>query len=710
MPLLDIEIIAHGPKKEQILSLSSHVKKYTESFVYTTKIPNINIPISYYESKPLDAWRNIHLVDKTYVLPANNIDLFADEYSWLEIPGTSFTSKYKSIDITYKQIVDKYGKMKPVFRKHSLPPDTIDAQLEVIENGNLIEAGEGLLIDLKDQAIYTNYTNYFNPDTGSYRLYFVTSSSSDGKTYSQLLDAGPVVPEASWKDVDLETGKITKTSYTTEGSSAGFTFHLHKADEQHCDENDDGSGESVNFFVKPNMTGAIKPRLPAGKQPEDPWHIRFTNGMFYQYSMGKLRRYWIPEWHRQPWAAEKPFIHCPYRNMLWVNRNTIAATRPSLAIDPANDRNFTLYVYDKHDVLLYVYTTDKRLENKRFSDTDVFYNTEMISSWDNSNGFIHFGIDMDPGNKYYAEYFYRATDYEFSSLTLNPLQNRDSLNNMWVFYLIPDTHPNDRALHVLGVDEDGYIVSCSQVEGRKHPNLQLVDDQDNYNPDTVIGMKYASMTNPKNFRKLFTAPFKNPNQYYILAEISVLDIGDKKDSFVIDLLRPGSSIDESHFKDAIKANPKILQSIHGYGKEGQTVPQNNVMLLEAPITLLEEFGGVLTKDKSEALLKQYLSADRLAVINWDWNKTILEGKSMRKGEVDLKMTWEGRNLIYNIYRRLNPLKEWEYLTKIVNPIEGDILYTDSHNLDSGYIYYYSVRLVENGVELPHCNMLGVMVA
>ena len=174
MVSLDIELIAHGPEKEQVLPLVAHVKKYTENFTYATKLPNINTPISYYESKPLDSWRNIHLVDKTYVLPANNIDLFAEDYSWLELKSNSFTSKYKSIEITYKQVVDKYGKLKPLFRKHDLPKDTIDAQIEVIENGNLIEAEEGLSIDIEDQAIYTNYNKHNEGDFYLFTGFFIS--------------------------------------------------------------------------------------------------------------------------------------------------------------------------------------------------------------------------------------------------------------------------------------------------------------------------------------------------------------------------------------------------------------------------------------------------------------------------------------------------------------------------------------------------------
>ena len=68
MPSVTLELISHGPRQSQILPLSAHVHKYIEQFLYTEKIADSSIPVAYYESDPIDSWKNISVVDKTYVI------------------------------------------------------------------------------------------------------------------------------------------------------------------------------------------------------------------------------------------------------------------------------------------------------------------------------------------------------------------------------------------------------------------------------------------------------------------------------------------------------------------------------------------------------------------------------------------------------------------------------------------------------------------
>jgi hypothetical protein len=396
--------------------------------------------------------------------------------------------------------------------------------------------------------------------------------------------------------------------------------------------------------------------------------------------------------------------------MLWVNRNTIVATRKYLALAPEEFRHFNIYVYDADYILKAVYTSDPTLDNTRYSDTDIFYESDKILSWDNTNGFISLGIELDPNDFFYATYFYEAHDYEYTALTLNPLNNREALANMWVFYIIPDAHPHDKAIHHLGIDQDGIIVSTSQNLGRSHPNFQLMNKDGTFNPETLIGMKYRSLSDPNNFTNLYTIPFQNDFQYYVLAEVLVMDIGDKEDSIMFDVRREGATIKKEHFEDAIRANPRILQSHIGCGEDGQTVPKNNLMLIKAPISLLENYGGALSPENAERLLTSYLPAADSGLVHWDYKMPELSGFSTTVGTVDLTMTWEGPNLTYNLYRKLNPVGEWVLLTQIADPPEGTVNYTDTENLKSGYVHYYGVRVMENGIELPFGNKLGVMVA
>ena len=72
---LTLELVAHGAEQTITLPIAAHVKKYTERFIYTDRIDGTSVPIVYYESDPATSWRNLQIVDKTHLIPANTEDL-----------------------------------------------------------------------------------------------------------------------------------------------------------------------------------------------------------------------------------------------------------------------------------------------------------------------------------------------------------------------------------------------------------------------------------------------------------------------------------------------------------------------------------------------------------------------------------------------------------------------------------------------------------
>ena len=713
-----LEILAHGPEQTQILPISIYVHKYTEFFRYSDYVPNINTPIAYYETPELDAWKNIQLVDQRHSIPENVIDFNAIGSSWIRILSTTFSSPYKTVAITNRVKIDEYGKEHPLFLKHVLPANTVEANLYMIEAGDKLDIDKGFLIDIDAGAIFTNYRNFYNPDTGAYRIYFVSSAQKDADgnftSTNELLSPVPAIEMATWEDVDLDTGKIINTTYSVEASSSGYTFTIYDtttlastfcADSRSV--NEDGTA-TWGYYAKPLEETNIKALLPSGKTPENPWHIKITNGEFYQLLRGRLRRYYIPEYDTQPFSPSKPFVYSPYRKMLWVNRNTLKMTREYIAVSPDDNREMVIYIYNEDEELIKVFATDVLLEGERYSDTKLFYETDKILSWDNRDGFIALGIDLNPNYTYYASFFYEAKEYEYTNLTLNPLQNQQALEFMWVYYVIPDAHLNDKAIHTLSVDSHGNIAYTSQSIGISYPNLQLLNADGSYNSNTIIGMKYSSMIESTNFRNLYTVPYINDYQYYVIAEAVVMDIGDEQDSIVFDARREGATIRPAYFEEAILANARILQSSLGYGQDGQIVPDSAAMIVNLPLSLLEDYGGEMTTTDAEDLVRKHLPAADHAVLNWTYPAPTLSVDSSVEETATLTMSWEGPSLTYNIYYRINPAAKWELLTSIENPTEGVVQYEHS-GLVSEQVYYYGVRVVEDSVEFPFGNTLGAMI-
>jgi hypothetical protein len=698
MSELILELIAHGPEQEDSYPVSSHVHKYVERVIYAKDVAVSSVPLAYFESDPLDSWRNVQIVDRTYVVPANTLTTIrAREHSWVEIVGASFSSPYKTLAVTDRLSIDERGAKKPLFFRHDTGFDDLsDLRLVVVEDGERIETESGYQEDLVAGTIYTNYRNYHNPDTGAYRLYFVVGSDKVGNTFHQLLNSVPTAKVADYSDIDLDTGLLTTNYpvYSVEKTNSGFTYSFNT---------------TGPWFIRPLEVSVIKPLLPAGRGPEDPWYMRISNGAFSTNVNGAFRNYYLPEFNKQPFAPYKPFIYSTYGKFLWVNENVITSTRENIQIDPSNTMHFSLFIYDADNVLTAALTTDISLEGERVGESEIFYEAEYIQSWDNSTGTVALGLELDPNSTFVARYFYEAGDLEDKFVNLNPLHNKNALDWMWVYYLVPNVDVEDRGLHVLGVDKDGIIRYASQEAGRTYPNFKLFNTDSSINPDTVIGTQYRSMFSSDTWFTTYAAGQDNGNAYYVLAETLVLDTAVIEDVEVIDVRRPGEIITEASFEAAIANNPRILQSQLGYGPEGQEVPQTAAMIIHAPITILEEYGGDLSPERAKELLRTYLPSASYGLIKFDYPRVLISLAMPITTKVTISTTWEGPGLIYNLYRRDNPSGLWVFKSTTTSPATPSSMTFVDSTIESKQVYEYGIRLADSDNEYPLSPILTVKV-
>ena len=707
---LTLELIAHGPQQELTLPISSHVHKYKERFIYTDRIDETSTPISYYESEQLSSWKNLQIVDRSHLIPANTYDLVAPKDTWTEFTSKSFTSAYKEVAITNKAKVDSGGKLKPLFFRHDLPANTVEANVSVIRNGVVTDIEAGYLVDLDSDVIYTNYSNKYNYDDGSYIIYFISSVDSKGSVTQSLLTPKPVAREATWEDVDLTTGAIkTKVPlYSKEKSSSGYTFKMNVAQK---------------YYVRVLEESVIRPLRPAGVNPTDPWNLRFSSGEFSTYVNGRFRRYWLPEYMQQAFQPYYPYIYSPYSSVNWVNRNVLKTTRNNIYVDLEKGMHLTIYVYDEDEVLRNVYTTDPTLDGKRYEsaavDEAVYYDSQAIRSWDNTGGFIEMSVEVDPNWTYSARYFYEAKEFEYSAISLSPLQDKNVLNYMWVYYMVPDADDDDRAVHVLAVDKSGTIVSTTQTKGRSYPNLSLKNEDGTYNSNTIIGTKYRSALDTNTFVRNYTAQESNSYAYYILAEVLVMDSSIKEESFIVDVSREGKTFTDAGFKEAILANPRILQSRYGYGADGQEIPSGGSYIIHYPASLLEEYGGNFNRAQTREYLKTNLPVYTLPIMIEDHPKSIVEFKSTVSSRVDIQVSWEGPRYSYEIYKKSNKGSEWEFFKSIGKktfaevgswPEVGAIWLSETDtDVESGKTYFYTVRIKDGNTEYPGSDLISIRV-
>ncbi len=679
------------------LDLVTHVHRRVERFKYLNEVKPVAVALDYIDTEELDSWKNLQIVNRTYTIPANSYTKELDSKVSGSTLGIALSSIYKDIIISNQLGTDLMNQEVVMFWKHKLPVNTVSCKVEKVSRGNSESIVSGYKIVLNNNCIYTNLKNSFNLVNGDYEFYFVSSIASDGTSSYSLLNPVPVAQEATWEDIDLDTGRLIESSlvFSREKSSNGYLFSMSKADV---------------WYYQPFSQSIIQPQLPSGRTSEEPWYLKFTLGEFSALTNSQMRRYWLPEYDQQSFSPYKPYIYSPYENMIWVNSYTLASNRKNIAIDPEAGLHITIFIKDYQNNLIRVLTTDGSLENKRYGNTSLFYEYGEIKTWDNREGFVVLNSKIESSYSFSAKCHYKSLDVEYKGLNLNPLYNKNIEGKIAVFYMVPNADQDDQSLQHLIVDSDGIIVECSQTEGFFTPNLQVLNSDGTYNPNTVIGKKYVSEIFTDTFVNRYSVGYDNSNAYYILAEVVLVSTVQPANAFVCSVRKPGGFLNEEYLEEAFVSNPKLVQSVYGYGEEGQEIPKNKVVIIRAPLSLLEDYGGTLTQSKAEEFLTKHLESSVLPVFEWEYPKSVLACTSDTAGEVELSWSWEGPNQTYYIYRQSSSESEWEELDSISGGTTPTTLsYTDL-DVVAGEFYSYCVRIEESDILYPRSYSIKIKVS
>lgn len=687
MSTLSLELITTSSKDYQArryisVRLVNHVHKRLEHFRYLKSIAEHHVPLDYFASKVLNSRQNVLITDRSYQLSVNSNALATDAINFSETSAASFSSPYKELLFTHKSYVDEYNNVQPLFYKHKLPSGTVSVNIEHLTFGNKATIHSGYLVDLDVGCVYTNYRNEYDLDTGSYSVYLISSVTETGEGSSVLLNVVPAIEEATWEDIDPETGLLNSNNYTfsRELNSSGYTFYFSKAGQ---------------LWSKPVATSLISCKKPIGKETDEGWYLRITNGDLTTVTNGGTKRYYVPEYLLQAFQPSAPYVFTSYGGVSFVNEYLLKINRESLGIDPEDSRHVTMYIYDYESVLINVWTTDQALHGKRYSNTEIFYDATKIVSWDNDHGFIALSDKVLPSWQVKAEYYYKADDYELIDLNINPVQNPDILKYTIVVYVIPNVTDNESAVHYLLLDHESVIRYTSQKASISYPNLSLSELDGSYNPNTIIGLKYISDINPDTFVTLYSAGYENSYGYLIIGEVNVVNNANHKSSIKCDVRRQGRRLAEK-IANVLEQNINGVYSIYGFGIDGQTVPQNAIVI-QIPLDILSDYGGVLSAREAINLSTKFLTAGVYPIIEWTYPQTETEVDITIPNEVSLYMTYEG-NYQYNIYKKSTLSESWTLIETLTPDSDADLVYTDT-NLASNKAYYYAVRL-KNVYEYP----------
>lgn len=686
MGAVTLEVILSGYKQSQEIGVACHVHKYIEKFLYKKQLNNGAVPLDYYENDKISADKNVFVLDRSYLDYKNQQILGEEEF--LYFTGTKLNTIYKDILITNKYKINKYGVPTPLFYKHELDPQSTEVDVRIVTNfDSKEEATYSLSID--EAAIYTNMDNFFNQETGKYRLYFIDEVTPEGKIKSSLLNLINVGEEATWEDLNLETGKVeSKTlKYSREEAAGGFNFYMNLGDE---------------YWWKPVETNILKIKNIVGNESNEGWNVSISNGRFSSIIDGKAYNYYISEYNRQYFYPTKPYSYSIQKKLTYVNPNILKSNVRNIVIK--NNLDMEIFVFDQNEKMVEILTTEGSKHGEHYS-ANVKYVYGSIGSYDSRNGLIYINKDVNPEYTYTANLFYKKYSFELKSLNLNPVLKKENRHYSFIIYCIPNTSIWDKSVQYLIVDDSDKIIFCSQEQGLTFPSLVEYNKDKTLNKDSIIDKKYN--TGEDSFSQLYSnLNIENKNQYLILGELYLVLGKDKEDNFTFSLKEQGHVFKE--YYDVFRKNKNLLQSKYGYHENGQFVARNKVAIVEVPIEILEEYGGDLNEVQVKHNLNLFSSSSLVKIIKYKYPKINAE-YTCKKNVVTFKIEWPGPNREVLVYK----YSKGKYdLYDTVSILEGqDFYYTDIFaKKDKALRYKFRVKDTVTEVMYPYSNIYKVKIS
>lgn len=654
--MFNLEIINYGNPKEDTIGIDSVVRLPTEYLRYSKYIDDRSIPINYIESDLINVEENLNINSLSWRVIKNNPN-YLQSFKNNLIETKSFLIPFRDILITNIVSFSKNGEEIPLFFKHRRKVK--EASLHIVKLGDGYQIEEGYIVD--ENEIYTNYQNYFEAKTGKYVLYFVNGVDLEGNSFNELLDLVPVFQEASWENIDPETGEIEDSFYTKSEEGTNFFYNVFVS--QSCKTSNITDKLYISFFNE----NLIALKMPSAISLNDTWNIRVTNGVVFDSG----KKYLLPEYRTQAFDPEFGILKQSRRYCYYLQSNTIKLPEENISFSKDKNTYIDVFIHDSEENILKVVTNNPTLIGTKYEDLEY---QEGIVSVDQKNGIVELDFTVDPSQIIESNFYYYTKDLVIRDIDLNPFYNEEMLYKKVYFYLKPNQA--NKSVYYFVLDEDDRINYASDND------LQITLNG-SFNTNTLIGESINT------FKEQYCYGFENDFKYMELGEVWL-----QEDNYLDEVLsfpiKEKTYTKSSQYESAIKRQWKLLQSKFGYGELGQVVQKNNILYIEAPLELLTKYER--TKEEVEDLLRTNLTGVTDIVVEYVWPKSKIDFDLTNEGEVGLSISWEEPGS-YEIYRGLNK-QDKNLIHSITSSVEEDLSYTDS-DVVSGKRYYYWVKINEH---------------
>jgi hypothetical protein len=479
MATLSFTFIVDNVSHTTSIGTRRNIKKAVLFTRYQGIVNSSEAVCAYVGTKEINPASNLKIVHLEDSIPENSRTVITGD-SQFASTSYSFASKYFTLTDVFGDYVS--DELTPLYWKHILPdpaidPDSVrilDSELNEVDVNsfevvriNEYDATE-LPIDgsYEECAVYSNYLNSYNEETGDVVLYFVRYEAI-GETHYEVLNQVPAYTEATFDDVSTITSdlKYWRKVYTI---SPGLTYYTIT------------TPTVSTYSIRPMETGRIVLREPIQSDDTIPWFVNISNGAFSALRDGTSFSYSVPEYSNQDFSPIEPYKASIDEEAVYIRSDVIKVANGDLEID-STFFVMNIIIKDYLGKTLYALTTDTSADGETYYEGNdtvirnisgqeelVLWDGYGISSWDTNTGFIHFKREYPDTYTFLVSYYYKETGYLYSSLNLNPIFDEEYQGHSYVIYIVPtggsngNTGTQSSSIQWIKVDRSGRITDTSQ--------------------------------------------------------------------------------------------------------------------------------------------------------------------------------------------------------------------------------------------------------
>jgi hypothetical protein len=669
-----------------------NIKKRRERVVYKTLTTQDNVNIAYAISNDISIANNLSIADRSTALTQNRIPDREDVLIETTKTLTLNVDKFLVTDIFTEDTPTRPA--SPLFFVHTLGnfnPSLVNwanmtlLSLEFADDTLSPKNVSDYLLDIETGEVFNNLENQYNDNTGLFNVthlkYTVRVGSGPGQridVYHELLNNEPVFSQATFNDVD-SFGNLLPGSkkYIINEQVGGEVFEVTLPIE-------------TTYAYKERPESRITLVPPPASDISSPWHVRATNGQFItslqtDETTFLNHKYRIAEFNAQTFQPFPPYKFQSNEEATWLNKNLIKVAK-NLVNTVAQKLYITISIFDRAGDIKYAYSTNPELLGVLVSDSDVRY-TEGILSVDQSGGFIEVLGPLRSDDRILVSYYTVETEYEFTSIDFNPINNRDILTQRIALYVTPETQSTgslDRSLYYLVIDSLGRITYNSQahtnsmgldpatqrliaedfdVQGRpKHDFFYDIESTESgldsragspgarveefsfLDKYTVESVLLNSPTVPSGTR---LENFQENARFLVLGDIYVGESHAPDTLEMFDIRRKGGGIKDDFTTQALNIQPEV--NWYWDFNSRKPYPSVGAFLAQVPQTLLKEHGGRFTRDEITGIVRRHMKFGGYAVTHaYGLEPTIIE-TTASSGEISFFWPSYGEDVEYNVY-------------------------------------------------------------